>query len=136
MKFVSNFTDVDDKIIKKALEEGVTADEIAGRYIEECKKDMESLNVKPATANPMATQEIGGMIQMIGELIEKGHAYEKNGTVYFRTRSFKDYGKLSHKNLDDLKSGARAARAGTLSVLRCPENIWASRSISMPAGKI
>ena len=107
VKFVSNFTDVDDKIIKKALEEGVTADEIAGRYIEECKKDMESLNVKPATANPMATQEIGGMIQMIGELIEKGHAYEKNGTVYFRTRSFKDYGKLSHKNLDDLKSGGR-----------------------------
>ena len=104
VKFVSNFTDVDDKIIKKALEEGVTADEIAGRYIEECKKDMESLNVKPATANPMATQEIGGMIQMIGELIEKGHAYEKNGTVYFRTRSFKDYGKLSHKNLDDLKN--------------------------------
>ena len=107
VKFVSNFTDVDDKIIKKALEEGVTADEIAGRYIEECKKDMESLNVKPATANPMATQEIGGMIQMIGELIEKGHAYEKNGTVYFRTRSFKDYGKLTHKNLQDLKSAGR-----------------------------
>ena len=107
VNFVSNFTDVDDKIIKKALEEGVTADEIAARYIAECKKDMEDLNIKPATANPLATQEIGGMIEMIRELIEKGHAYEKNGTVYFRTRSFKDYGKLSHKNLDDLQSGGR-----------------------------
>lgn len=105
--FVSNFTDVDDKIIKKALEEGVTADEIASRYIAECKKDMKDLNIKPATANPLATEEIGGMVKMIGELIEKGHAYEKNGTVYFRTRSFKDYGKLSHKNLDDLQSGGR-----------------------------
>ena len=75
--------------------------------LEECKKDMESLNVKPATANPMATQEIGGMIQMIGELIEKGHAYEKNGTVYFRTRSLRTNGSVSHKNLDDLKSGGR-----------------------------
>ena len=108
MNFVSNFTDVDDKIIKKANEEGVTADEISKRYIEECKKDMEGMNIEPATKNPLATEEIGGMIEMISTLIDKGYAYEKNGTVYFRTRRFKDYGKLSHKNLDDLQSGGRA----------------------------
>ncbi|MBY0758640.1 MULTISPECIES: cysteine--tRNA ligase [Sellimonas] len=107
VNFVSNFTDVDDKIIKKAMEEGVTADEIASRYIEECKKDMADMNVKPATVHPLATQEIPGMIAMIQELIDKGYAYEKNGTVYYRTRKFKDYGKLSHKNLDDLQSGGR-----------------------------
>lgn len=107
VNFVSNFTDVDDKIIKKAMEEGVTADEIANRYIEECKKDMADMNVKPATVHPLATQEIPGMIAMIQELIDKGYAYEKNGTVYYRTRKFKDYGKLSHKNLDDLQSGGR-----------------------------
>ena len=105
VNFVSNFTDVDDKIIKKANEEGVSADEISKRYIEECKKDMEGMNVKPATKNPLATEEIGGMIAMIQTLIEKGFAYEKNGTVYYRTRQFKEYGKLSHKNLDDLRSG-------------------------------
>ncbi len=108
VNYVSNFTDVDDKIIKKANEEGVSAEEIANRYIEECKKDMNDLNVKPATTHPLATQEIDGMIAMIADLIEKGYAYEKNGTVYFRTRQFKDYGKLSHKNLDDLQSGNRS----------------------------
>ena len=108
VNYVSNFTDVDDKIIKKAIEEGVTADEISKRYIAECKKDMEMMNVKPATKNPQATQEIGGMIEMINTLIEKGHAYvAADGTVYFRTKSFKEYGKLSHKNLDDLQSGFR-----------------------------
>ena len=108
VNYVSNFTDVDDKIIKAAIEEGVSADEISKRYIEECKKDMAGMNVKPATTHPQATQEICGMVDMIGELIEKGYAYEKNGTVYFRTRQFKDYGKLSHKNLDDLRSGERS----------------------------
>ena len=108
VNFVSNFTDVDDKIIKKANEEGVTADEISKRYIAECKKDMEGMNIKPATKNPLATEEIGGMIDMISTLIDKGYAYEKNGTVYFRTRKFDGYGKLSHKNLDDLQSGGRA----------------------------
>ena len=107
VNFVSNFTDVDDKIIKKANEEGVTAEEISKRYIAECKKDMEGMNIEPATKNPLATEDIGGMIEMIRTLIEKGYAYEKNGTVYFRTRKFKDYGKLSHKNLDDLQSGGR-----------------------------
>lgn len=108
VNFVSNFTDVDDKIIAKALEEGVTADEISSRYIEECKKDMAAMNVKPATVHPLATQEIDGMIEMISDLIDKGYAYAVNGTVYFRTRKFDDYGKLSHKNLDDLRSGNRA----------------------------
>ncbi len=107
VNFVSNFTDVDDKIIKKAIEEGVSANEISKRYIEECKKDMAAMNVKPATKHPLATEEICGMVEMIADLIEKGYAYEKNGTVYFRTRSFKDYGKLSHKNIDDLRSGGR-----------------------------
>lgn len=108
VNYVSNFTDVDDKIIKKANEEGVTAEEISKRYIAECKKDMADMNVLPATTHPLATEEIGGMIELIGTLIEKGYAYAKNGTVYFRTRQFKDYGKLSHKNLDDLRSGNRA----------------------------
>ena len=108
VNYVSNFTDVDDKIIKKANEEGVTAEEISQRYIAECKKDMDGMNIEPATKNPLATEEIDGMISMIETLIEKGYAYEKNGTVYYRTRKFKDYGKLSHKNLDDLQSGGRA----------------------------
>ena len=108
VNFVSNFTDVDDKIIKKAIEEGVSADEISKRYIAECKKDMEAMNVKPATKNPLATEEICGMVEMISTLIEKGYAYEKNGTVYYRTRKFEGYGKLSHKNLDDLRSGGRS----------------------------
>ncbi|EET59775.1 cysteine--tRNA ligase [Marvinbryantia formatexigens DSM 14469] len=109
VNFVSNFTDVDDKIIKKAQEEGVTADEISQRYIAECKKDMEGMNVKPATTHPLATQEIDGMIEMISTLIEKGYAYPAaDGTVYFRTRKFKEYGKLSHKNLDDLRGGNRS----------------------------
>ncbi len=108
VNYVSNFTDVDDKIIKKANEEGVPAGEISARYIAECRKDMEGMNIKPATAHPLATQEIDGMLAMISTLIEKGYAYEKNGTVYFRTRQFQDYGKLSHNNLDDLRSGNRS----------------------------
>ena len=108
VNYVSNFTDVDDKIIKKAIEEQVSAQEISQRYIAECKKDMAGMNVKPATKHPIATEEICGMVEMISELIDKGYAYEKNGTVYFSTRKFKDYGKLSHKNLDDLRSGGRS----------------------------
>lgn len=108
VNFVSNFTDVDDKIIKKAIEEGVDADTVSKRYINECKKDMEAMNVKPATKNPLATEEICGMLDMIAHLIESGHAYAaKDGTVYFRTKSFDQYGKLSHKNLEDLQSGFR-----------------------------
>ncbi len=109
VNYVSNFTDVDDKIIKKAIEEGVDAEVISQRFIEECKKDMASLNVKPATTHPQATKEIDGMLDMIGKLIDDGHAYAAaDGTVYYRTRSFKEYGKLSHKNLDDLRGGNRS----------------------------
>lgn len=108
VNFVSNFTDVDDKIIKKAAEEGVSAQEISERYMKECKKDMADMNVKPATTHPLATQEIDGMLEMISILIDKGFAYPAaDGTVYFRTRKFADYGKLSHKNLDDLQAGHR-----------------------------
>lgn len=108
VNYVSNFTDVDDKIIKKAIEEGVDADIISQRYIEECKKDMAGMNVKPATTHPQATQEICGMLDMIQTLIDNGHAYKaEDGTVYFRTGSFEGYGKLSHKNLEDLQSGFR-----------------------------
>ena len=107
VNYVSNFTDVDDKIIKKAIEEGVTAEEISKRYIKECKKDMAGMNIKPATTHPLATQEIDGMIDMIKTLIDKGYAYEKNGTVYYRTRRFDGYGKLSKKNIDDLEAGHR-----------------------------
>ncbi len=109
VNFVSNFTDVDDKIIKAAIEEGVEATVISERYIEECKKDMKALNVMPATHHPQATLEIGSMLEMIHTLIEKGHAYAaKDGTVYFRRKSFAEYGKLSHKNLEELQGGNRS----------------------------
>ncbi|MCR5369367.1 MAG: cysteine--tRNA ligase [Clostridium sp.] len=108
VNYVSNFTDVDDKIIKKANEEGVDSDTISKRYIEECKKDMEGMNVRPATTHPLATEEIGGMIKMIQTLIDKGNAYvAKDGTVYFRVSSDPGYGKLSHKNMDEMMSGLR-----------------------------
>ncbi len=109
VNYVTNFTDVDDKIINKAKEEGVSPSEISERYIAEFKKDMKALNVKEASYHPKATEEIGSMIKMIERLIKKGHAYEKNGTVYFKTRSFDGYGKLSKKNIDDLESGSRIA---------------------------
>ena len=107
VNYVSNFTDVDDKIIKKAIEEGTTAEEISQRYIAECKKDMQAMNIKLATTHPLATQEIDGMIEMIQKLVDTGYAYDADGTVYFRTRKFKDYGKLSKKNIDDLEAGHR-----------------------------
>ena len=108
VNFVSNFTDVDDKIINKANEEGVDASVISQRYIEECKKDMAALNIRPATTHPQATKEIDGMIDMIRKLIDTGFAYAaKDGTVYYRTRKFRDYGKLSHKDLDNMQTGLR-----------------------------
>ncbi|MBR5420713.1 MAG: cysteine--tRNA ligase, partial [Lachnospiraceae bacterium] len=108
VRYVSNFTDVDDKIIKKAQEEGVESSVISERYIEECKKDMQGLNVLPATVHPQATKEIDGMIDLIQRLIGLGFAYAADdGTVYYRTRAFKEYGKLSHKNIDELEAGHR-----------------------------
>jgi len=108
--YVSNFTDVDDKIIKAAIEEGTTAEEISSRYIAECKKDMAAMNVREADIAPQATKEIDGMIEMIQNLMDKGYAYAANGTVYYRTRKFKDYGKLSKKNIDDLEGGHRSIK--------------------------
>lgn len=108
VNYVSNFTDVDDKIIKAANEEGVDSSVISERYIKECRKDMADLNVKPATTHPKATEEIDGMIEMISTLIEKGHAYvAPDGTVYFSVESDRNYGKLSHKNMDEMMSGLR-----------------------------
>ncbi len=108
VNYVSNFTDVDDKIIAAAIEEGIPAEEVAERYIAECRKDMDALNVQTATKHPLATEEIPGMIDMIGTLIDKGYAYAADdGTVYYRTRKFPGYGKLSGKNIDDLEAGHR-----------------------------
>lgn len=108
VNYVSNFTDVDDKIIKEAQEEGVSSEEISERYIKECRKDMEDLNIEPATVNPQATHEIQGMIDMIRTLIDKGYAYVvDDGTVYFEVDKDPNYGVLSHRNLDDLQSGFR-----------------------------
>ena len=105
--FVQNFTDIDDKMIKKANEEGTTVKAVADRYIEEYFKDAKGLGIEPATFHPHATDNIEGIIDIISTLIEKGHAYRTDDGVYFRTRSYKDYGKLSHMNKDDLESGAR-----------------------------
>ncbi len=107
VNYVSNFTDVDDKIIKAANEEGVDASEISERYIKECKQDMEHMNVRPATTHPKATEEIDGMIDLIQTLIDKGFAYEVNGTVYYRVKAFQGYGKLSGKNIEDMEAGHR-----------------------------
>ncbi len=107
VNYVQNFTDVDDKIINKAIKEGVDAKVISERYIAEALKDAEGLNVEPATKNPKVTEEMPEIIEMIKTLIEKGHAYEVNGSVFYDTKSFKDYGKLSGKNIDELEAGAR-----------------------------
>ena len=108
VNYVSNFTDIDDKIINKANELGTTQSDVANKFIVECKKDMKSMNILEATKHPLATEEIDGMIELITKLIEKGYAYVGlGGTVYYDTLKFKDYGKLSHKNLDDLQSGFR-----------------------------
>ena len=108
VNYVSNFTDVDDKIIKESIQENKSAQDVAEFYIAECKKDMEAMNIMPATKNPRATEEIDGMIDMIQTLIDKGYAYVvSDGTVYYKTRSFAGYGKLSHKNIDDLEGGHR-----------------------------
>ena len=107
VRFVQNFTDVDDKMIKRAREEGITVAEVAEKYIGEYFVDAKGLGVVPATVHPRATENIDEIISIISTLIEKGHAYESNGDVYFRTLSDKDYGKLSHMPIDELEKGAR-----------------------------
>mgnify|MGYP000939668300 FL=1 len=109
VKFVQNFTDVDDKIIKRANEENSTFEEISEKYIKEFWTDAHGLNFKDATAHPKATENIDEIIEIIKTLEEKGYAYAVDGDVYYRTLKFKDYGKLSHQPIDDLQSGARIA---------------------------
>lgn len=107
VEYVQNFTDIDDKMINKANAEGITVKELADRYIAEYYTDADGLNIKRATVNPKATENIDKIIEMVSTLIEKGHAYENNGSVYFRVRSFPEYGKLFKQSIDDLESGAR-----------------------------
>ena len=105
--FVQNFTDIDDKVIRRANEEGVGYSDIAHRYIDEYFTDAKGLGVRPATIHPLATDNIDMILEIVGKLVDDGHAYPVNGDVYFRTRSFKDYGKLSGMLIEDLESGAR-----------------------------
>ncbi|HBX49175.1 MAG TPA: cysteine--tRNA ligase, partial [Clostridiaceae bacterium] len=107
VRFIQNFTDIDDKMIKKANEEGVTVKDIADRYIKEYYTDADKLNLKRATVNPRATEHMDEIISFIKDLVDKGYAYEVDGDVYFETRKFKGYGKLSHQSIDDLEAGAR-----------------------------
>ena len=109
VKFVQNFTDVDDKIINRAKEEGITAQEVGEKYIGEYFKDAAALNVKKATVHPRVTETMNDIINFVQDLIDLGYAYESNGDVYYRARKFEGYGKLSGKNIDDLISGARIA---------------------------
>ncbi len=105
--FAQNFTDVDDKIINRSKEEGISAQEVAEKYIDEYFRDAEGLGVRRATIHPKATENIDGIIEMVQTLIDKGYAYEANGDVYYRTEKFKEYGKLSHQPIEDLVAGAR-----------------------------
>ena len=107
VRFVQNFTDIDDKLINRANEEGVTVPEVAERYIAEFWTDARGLHVKEATFHPRATENIDAILELIGRLVEKGYAYEADGSVYFRARRFKEYGKLSHQPLEELEAGAR-----------------------------
>ena len=107
VSFVQNFTDIDDKLIKKANEEGTTVPEVAERFIKEFWVDAKGLNIREATHHPRATENIEGIKRIIGELVDKGFAYESNGDVYFRAKKFDEYGKLSHQPLEDLEAGAR-----------------------------
>lgn len=107
VRFVQNFTDIDDKLIKKANEEGITVPEVAERYIKEFWVDAKGMNIREATVHPRATENIDAIIGIITELIEKGFAYPSNGDVYFRAKKFDEYGKLSHQPLEDLEAGAR-----------------------------
>ncbi len=107
--FVQNFTDIDDKLIKKANEEGITVPEVAERFIKEFWVDAKGLNVREATVHPRATENIDEIQRIISELVEKGYAYTAGGDVYFRSKKFDEYGKLSHQPLEDLEAGARIA---------------------------
>lgn len=107
VKFVQNFTDIDDKMIKRANEEGVTVKDVAEKYIGEYYKDADGLNLKRATVNPRATEFMNEIISFVKDLVDKGYAYEVDGDVYFDTTKFEEYGKLSHQSIEDLEAGAR-----------------------------
>ncbi len=107
VNFVQNFTDIDDKIIRRANEEGVTFKDISEKYIEEFWVDAKGMNIREATTHPKATENIGEIIDIVSTLIDKGYAYEAEGDVYFSTKKFNEYGKLSHQPLEDLEAGAR-----------------------------
>ncbi|NMM63478.1 cysteine--tRNA ligase [Clostridium sp. P21] len=107
VKFIQNFTDIDDKMIKRAKEDNITVKELGDKFIEEYYKDADALNIERASVNPRATEYIDGIIDFVKELIDRGYAYEVDGDVYFHTKRFKDYGKLSGQNLEDLQAGAR-----------------------------
>ena len=107
VNFVQNFTDIDDKIIRRANEEGVTFKDISEKYIEEFWVDAKGMNIREATTHPKATENIGEIIDIVSTLIDKGYAYEANGDVYFSTKKFNEYGKLSHQPLEELEAGAR-----------------------------
>lgn len=136
VRYVSNFTDVDDKIIKAAQEEGVDSSVISERYIKECIKDMNALNVKEATVHPRATEEIDGMIKMISTLIDKGHAYvAADGTVYFSVATDPGYGKLSHKDMNEMMSGLRELKVSGEEQKRDPNDfvLWKPKKEGEPA---
>ncbi len=107
VKFVQNFTDIDDKMIKRANEENITVKQLGDKFIEEYYKDADALNIERATVNPRATEYINEIVEFVKELINKEYAYEIDGDVYFNTKKFKEYGKLSGQNLEDLQAGAR-----------------------------
>ncbi|MBQ9421893.1 MAG: cysteine--tRNA ligase [Lachnospiraceae bacterium] len=135
VNYVSNFTDVDDKIIKAANEEGVSSEVISERYIEECKKDMAAMNIKPATTHPQATKEIDGMIRMIQQLIDNGHAYvADDGTVYFSVETDPGYGKLSHKDMNEMMSGLRDLKVSGEEQKRNPNDfvLWKPKKEGEP----
>ena len=132
--YVSNYTDVDDKIIKTAMEEGTDCSSITERYISEVEKDMADLNIMEASAHPKATEEIDGMVNLIDELVKKGFAYPVDGTVYYDTTAFSSYGKLSHKNMEDLRSGLRELKVSGEEEKKSPTDfvLWKPKKMGEP----
>ncbi|HHX22992.1 MAG TPA: cysteine--tRNA ligase [Thermoanaerobacterales bacterium] len=130
--FVQNFTDIDDKMIKRANEEGITVKDLGDRFIQEYFKDADALGISRADVHPKATEHINEIIELIKVLIEKGYAYEVNGDVYYDTRKFKDYGKLSHQDIDELEVGARI-EPGELKKAPMDFALWKAKKPGEPA---
>ncbi len=133
--FVQNFTDIDDKMIKRANEEGIKVSELAERYIGEYYRDARALGIRDATYAPKATENIGQMIELIEKLFEKGYAYISDGDVYFSTRKFEGYGKLSHRNIDDLEAGGARVAVGEKKKDPLDFALWKSQKPGEPAWK-